>query len=77
LGGNRLTSLDASIFNGLSQLQYLELSYNNLISLDRNIFLGLLNLVEVYLESNPISLLQPSYVKQLCSTNPRCTIYIN
>jgi len=61
----------------LSQLQYLWLNSNNLISLDRNIFLGLLNLEEVYLESNPISIMQPSYVKQLCLTNPRCTIYIN
>jgi len=51
------------------------LDNNNLISLDRNIFIGLLNLVYVSLKSNPISLLQPSLVKQLCSTNPRCTIY--
>ena len=76
LQSNQLTSLDASIFNGLSQLQRLYLHYNNLISLDRNIFIGLLNLETVYLGSNPISLLQPSYVKQLCSTNPRCTIYV-
>jgi Leucine-rich repeat (LRR) protein len=76
LQSNQLNSIEASILNGLSQLQYLELSYNNLISLDRNIFVGLLNLEEVYLGSNPISQLQPSYVKQLCSTNPWCTIYI-
>ena len=76
LTANQLTSLDAFIFNGLTQLQQLWLQNNNIISLDRNIFVGLLNLEEVYLGSNPISQLQPSYVKQLCSTNPWCTIYI-
>jgi Leucine-rich repeat (LRR) protein len=77
LDSNQLISLDASIFTGLSQIQELRLENNNLISLDRNIFLGLLNLEKVYLGSNPISMLQPSFVKQLCSTNPRCTIYID
>ena len=76
LTGNQLTSLDASIFAGLTQLQQLWLQNNNLISLDRNIFIGLLNLETVYLFSNPISSLQPSLVKQLCSTNPFCTVYI-
>jgi len=60
----------------LSQLQFLYLESNRLATLDRNIFTGLLNLLVVYLNSNPISILQPSYVKQLCSTNPRCTIYV-
>jgi len=60
----------------LGQLLELGLSDNNLISLDRNIFTGLLELEKVRLKSNPISIMQPSYVKQLCLTNPWCTIYI-
>jgi len=76
LFSNHLTSLEAPIFNELSQLKYLDLSYNNLILIDRNIFTGLLYLEYVNLESNPISILRPSFVKQLCSTNPRCTIYV-
>jgi hypothetical protein len=54
----------------------LDLRYNNLISIYRTIFTGLVNLIAVYLDSNPISILQPSLVKQLCSTNPYCRIYI-
>jgi len=60
----------------LNQLQVLDLNRNDLISIDRNIFTGLLNLEYVNLKFNPISLLQPSYVKQLCSTNPSCTISV-
>ena len=74
LNSRQITSISTGTFTGLSQLQVLWLNNNNLISLDRNIFIGLLNLEIVNLRSNPISILQLSYVKQLCSTNPRCTI---
>ena len=38
---------------------------------------GLTNLEYVNLANNPISSIQPSYVKQLCSTNPKCKIFLN
>jgi hypothetical protein len=40
-----------------------------ILYIDRNIFTGLLNLIAVRLESNPISVVQPFYVKRLCSKN--------
>ncbi len=49
---------------------------NQLSSFERNIFTDFLSLISVYLGSDPISTLQPSFVKQLCKTNPFCTLYL-
>ena len=73
---NKLTQIEASIFSRMTQLSVLDLSNNNLISIERQSFLGTLNLEEVYLGNNPISSILPSYVKRLCSTNPKCRILI-
>jgi Leucine-rich repeat (LRR) protein len=75
MSSNQLTSLDAPILNGLTQLEELDLTKNNFIFIQRDVFKGLLNLQYVFVGSNPISILHPLYVKQLCSTNPRCTIF--
>ena len=77
LGNNLINNIDnASTFDSLINLRVLSLSNNQLVSLNQNIFYGLTNLESVYLDRNPISLKQPSYVISLCSTNPKCKIYL-
>ena len=77
LGNNLLTNIDNSTtFSGLNNLKILNLSNNQLVLLSKNIFDGLLNLESVYLSQNPISKTQPAYVLSLCSTNPKCKIYL-
>jgi len=50
---------------------------DNLINwIDAGVFVGMVNLERVYLANNIISKQQPSYVKKLCSSNPKCTIYL-
>ena len=77
LANNKLISLDAnSPFAQLVSLEYISLSLNELVSIDRNVFVGLLDLTRVDLDMNPISLKEPSYVLELCSSNTKCFIYI-
>ena len=76
LYSNNLTRLEADTFSALTKLQTLSLHMNQLTAIDRQVFIGLINLNAVYLRSNPISTILPSYVTKLCSTNPKCTIYL-
>ena len=76
LDKNSLTSLNSLVFSQLFQLKEVNLSKNNLLTIDRTIFLGLNNLEKVFIGENPISLMQTSNVLQLCSANPKCTIYL-
>ena len=73
---NSLTHLSANIFAHLNRLQTLDLQGNQLTSIDRQVFVGLVNLGSVFLGLNPISYTQASFVKQLCSSNSKCTIYL-
>ena len=76
LYSNELTLIDAFTFRQLVNLKTLRLYNNKITSIDRSIFFGLFNLETVYMRTNPISEILPSYVKRLCSTNPKCTIYL-
>jgi len=77
LSSNQISKInDPSTFNSLINLKILSLENNQLVSLNQSIFVGLQNLEEVYLGSNPISQKQPSFVRSLCSTNPKCKIYL-
>ena len=76
LDGNQLTSLDGVIFSKNKQMWTLMLDENQLSQIDENVFEGLDGLEKVYLGSNPISLKQPDYVRQLCAKNPKCKIYL-
>ena len=71
---NKLTTIDGSLFSRLRKLKYLWLHSNNIISIDRLCLVGLLDLQEVWIGYNPIVSLMPSYVQNLCTANPRCTI---
>ncbi|CAC5406158.1 unnamed protein product [Mytilus coruscus] len=55
LQNNRISSLDINIFNGLTQLQRLNLNGNQITSLDENIFNGLAGLQELKLNDNQMT----------------------
>lgn len=77
LSSNQLIQIDdASTFNSLINLKIFSMDNNQLKSLNQNVFVGLENLESVYLGNNPISTKHPDYVRSLCLTNPKCTIYI-
>jgi Leucine-rich repeat (LRR) protein len=76
LSSNQLTVLNEGTFSDLILLQELRLNNNLIYYIDSLIFAGMLGLERVYLGNNIISKLQPSYVKKLCASNPKCTIYI-
>lgn len=76
LDNNSLTSLNANIFNGLTQLEHLYLYKNKLNSLDRSIFMGLSMLRFLYVQNNPISVILPDYIKRLCSTHLNCSVIV-
>jgi Leucine-rich repeat (LRR) protein len=55
LSSENLTNLPENIFNNLTQLQGLYLSYNKLINLPENIFNNLTQLQELYLDNNNLT----------------------
>jgi hypothetical protein len=73
---NEIVYIHSLAFKNLINLKSLRLYNNRLTSIERTIFSGLLKLEAVYLRSNPISSILPDYVKRLCSTNLKCTIYL-
>jgi Leucine-rich repeat (LRR) protein len=74
---NKIKQLEYGLFNHLSNLRELWLESNNIVSINKNAFLGLNKLEKVCLYDNPISLIFPSNIIQLCDTNPSCNITIN
>ena len=76
LNNNQIVKLEANTFSRLANLVELSINSNNINSIDRLSFLGLSNLEVVNLFGNPIVTTQPTYVLQLCLTNPKCIICI-
>jgi Leucine-rich repeat (LRR) protein len=77
LGFNQVMKIDdASTFHSLKNLQVLSIESNQLVSLNQSLFVGLENLEKVFLGQNPISSKNPNFVRSLCETNPKCTIYL-
>ena len=76
LEGNLITRLD-NVFIGLLNLRELWLQSNRIISVDFNIFVGLNKLEKVCFVDNPISEMYPERIKQFCSSNPKCVIYVD
>ena len=77
LEGNKLKQINNGLFNNLTSLRELWLESNNIVAISKDIFVDLNNLEKVCFSNNPISILFPSKIKDLCYTNPNCTIKIN
>ena len=75
LGYNYLTSLDGSVFSSLTKLKSIDLSYNNISSIASSVFSSLTSLESVWLISNPIVSNNITYVRNLCSSNNKCTLW--
>lgn len=73
---NKLNKLDSSLFKDLINLKILWLESNNIISFDRNSLSGLKDLEQVCFFNNPISIIFPQSIKDICSSNPKCIITI-
>lgn len=73
---NLITRLD-NVFIGLLNLRELWLQSNRIISVDFNIFVGLNKLEKVCFDDNPISEMYPERLRQFCSSNPKCVIYVD
>lgn len=58
LNNNSISSIENSIFETATNLQVLNLSFNNLTHLNRNIFDSMTNLSELYLNNNKIWVLK-------------------
>lgn len=75
---NLLANLTQTQLNENICLVQINFENNKIDLIDNNIFSGLSMLQAVYFASNPISVKQPDYVKQLCTKiqNPLCKIYV-
>ena len=58
LNNNSISNLEKAIFETTTNLQVLNLSFNNLTYLNRNVFDSMTNLSELYLNNNKISVLK-------------------
>lgn len=78
LDDNKIKQLDNGLFNDLINLRELWLESNNIISIDKNIFINFNKLELVCFSNNPISIMFPNNVRQLCNTiyNSKCKIEI-
>lgn len=57
LSGNKLVSINRSIFTGLSELQYLDLSKNVIQTIENGAFSGLIELLSLLLHENKLKVL--------------------
>lgn len=76
LSRNSLTSIPALVFSRLNRLARLDLSNNKIIAVDKMTTMGLVDLQVINLLGNPISKVQPGFVRQLCLTNPKCSVVV-
>jgi Leucine-rich repeat (LRR) protein len=77
LHDNYLSVLNANHFRNLSQLKELWIETNEIWSFDSATLVGLVNLEKVCFYHNPISQKQPSLLKNICNTNPKCIVYLD
>lgn len=73
---NKLTRIDSRLFKNLSNLKVLNLESNSIISFEKTSLIGLNNLEQVCIFNNPVSIMFANTIKDICSTNPRCTLKI-
>jgi hypothetical protein len=75
---NQLANLTHKQLNENICLGQINFENNKIDLIEDNVFSGLSMLQAVYFASNPISIKQPDYVKQLCTKiqNPLCKIYV-
>ena len=74
LQDNKLKKLENQTFKYLNNLRELWLEDNNLVDINQNVFKELYNLEKVCLFNNPISILFPSFISNLCRLNNKCKI---
>lgn len=67
LSDNQISSIDASVFNGLEQLQVIELALNKIKYIYPKLFQGLVNLQVIDLTCNLITTLETKAFKDLLS----------
>lgn len=60
---NKLSRLDSTQFNGLTELKYLGLEGNQISEIDRNTFTELIQLGRVCFKSNPIGVSNPELIQ--------------
>jgi len=72
LGNNNITTFQANAFNGLPNLEALDVHKNNITTISDHSFIGLKNLASLRLGMNKIITLSNSLKKAL----PNCKIYI-
>ena len=67
LSDNQISSIDASVFNGLEQLQVIELALNKIKYIYPKLFQGLVNLQVIDLTCNLITSLETKTLRDLLS----------
>ena len=70
---NKLRKIDFNL-KDLYNLKYLSLQFNEIVQFGKNELVGLNQLELVCLFNNPLSILIPASLSDLCSTNPKCII---
>ncbi len=71
LSNNQITTIEANVFNGLTNLTMLYLFNNQITTIEVNAFNGLTNLTELDLSDNQITTIEAN---EFASLNPDCII---
>jgi len=77
LDSNKINNIEEELFKGLSNLIEINLESNKIISFNKNALIGLSKLKKVCLFDNPISILFPTFLSNICSMNPYCQVFIS
>lgn len=75
LNMNYMSEFTFEEVKNLINLKELWLEWNEMWSFDKNTLLSLTNLEKVCFYHNPISQKQPSLLKDICISSPKCVVY--